>query len=89
MPRTGERGGPQTRARIAEVAARHPGLGRLRLVIGREGEQDRAVLRIEAPPDAAAAVALTFQEVTKLRAEVEAVPPGSLPNDGRVIADER
>lgn len=74
---------------IAAVAARHPGLGRLRLVIGREGEQDRAVLRVEAAPDMAEAVGATFQDVTKLKAQVKAVPPGSLPNDGRVIADER
>lgn len=74
---------------IAAVAARHPGVGRLRLVIGREGEQDRAMLRVEAPPGVAEAVGATFQEVTKLKAVVEAVPAGSLPNDGRVIADER
>jgi phenylacetate-CoA ligase len=27
--------------------------------------------------------------VTKLRGEVTLMPPGSLPNDGKVIADER
>ena len=35
------------------------------------------------------AVAATLQSVTKLRGEVELVAPGSLPNDGKVIADER
>jgi phenylacetate-CoA ligase len=35
------------------------------------------------------AVAATLQSVTKLRGEVRLVAPGSLPNDGRVIADER
>ena len=29
------------------------------------------------------------QLVTKLRGEVKFVAPGSLPNDGKVIADER
>ena len=34
-------------------------------------------------------VAATAQAVTKLKCEVDLVPPGSLPNDGKVIADER
>ena len=29
------------------------------------------------------------RRVTKLKGEVELVAPGSLPNDGKVIADER
>lgn len=74
---------------MAKIAVRHPGLGRLRLVLTRDGEQDRAVLRIEGPADSADAVAITFQDVAKLKALVEVVPPGSLPNDGKVIADER
>ena len=34
-------------------------------------------------------VAATLQVLTKLRGEVEFAPPGSLPNDGKTIADER
>ena len=77
---------------IAEVAARHPQLKRLRLVVGREGEQDSMTLMAEcAAPDAAleAAVAATLQSVTKLKGVVKLVAPGALPNDGKVIADER
>jgi phenylacetate-CoA ligase len=37
----------------------------------------------------AAAVAATLQAVTRLRGEVRLVQAGSLPNDGKVIADER
>lgn len=77
---------------IAEVAARHPELKRLRLVVGREFEQDTMTLRAEcAAADAAleSAIAATLQSVTKLKGAVELVPPGSLPNDGKVIADER
>ena len=36
-----------------------------------------------------AKLAETLQAVTKLKGEVELVAPGSLPNDGKVIADER
>jgi phenylacetate-CoA ligase len=34
-------------------------------------------------------VAATLQALTKLRGEVALVAPGSLPNDGKIIADER
>jgi phenylacetate-CoA ligase len=77
---------------IAELAKRHGEVGRLRLVVGRKGEQDTMTLRAEAAkPDAGlqAKIAETLQAVTKLKGEVELVAPGSLPNDGKVIADER
>ncbi len=77
---------------IAEVAARHPQLDRLRLVVGREAEQDTMTLLAEcATPDAAleAAVAATLQSVSKLKGAVKLVVPGTLPNDGKIIADER
>jgi len=79
-------------AQIAEVGRRHPELGRLRLTVSREGEQDAMTLLAECatPGDALrAAVAATLQSATKLRGEVKLVAPGSLPNDGKVIADER
>jgi phenylacetate-CoA ligase len=77
---------------VAEVARRHAGLGRVRLVVGRSGEQDIMTLRAEAPGDDVALrakLAETLQAVTKLKGEVELVAPGTLPNDGKVIADER
>jgi phenylacetate-CoA ligase len=77
---------------IADVARRFPSVGRMRLVIDRPGEADRMTLRAEAATtDAMLAqrLAETLQSVTKLRGEVTLVPPGSLPNDGRVIEDLR
>ena len=77
---------------VAEVAKRHAGLGRVRLVVARAGEQDVMTLRAEttkADADLKAKLAQTLQAVTKLKGEVELVAPGSLPNDGKVIADER
>jgi len=77
---------------IAEVAARHPELKRLRLVVGRADEQDTMTLLVEhAPPDTAleAAVTATLQSITKLKGAVKLIAPGTLPNDGKVIADER
>jgi len=54
---------------------------------------DRMTLRVEvaapAPEGLAARVAESVRDVTKLRAEVQLVAPGSLPNDGKVIEDAR
>jgi phenylacetate-CoA ligase len=36
-----------------------------------------------------ACFAATLRSVTKLGGDVELATPGSLPNDGKVIADER
>jgi phenylacetate-CoA ligase len=77
---------------IAEVAKKHPELGRVRLSVTRDGEQDTMTLGAEYPTQDASlvdAVAATLQSVTKIRGGVILVPPGTLPNDGKVIADER
>jgi phenylacetate-CoA ligase len=77
---------------VAEVAARHPELKRLRLVVDRKAEQDTMTLLAECAPSSAAlesAVAATLQSITKLKGAVQLVAPGTLPNDGKLIADER
>ena len=77
---------------VAEIGRRHPELSRLRLVVGRAAEQDTMTLLAEAASSDAAlaeAVAATLQSVTKIKGVVNLVSPGSLPNDGKVIADER
>ena len=77
---------------IAEIGRRHPELGRLRLVVTREGETDVMTLSCEcASPGETLRdkVASTLRNVTKLGGGVELVARGSLPNDGKVIADQR
>jgi len=49
----------------------------------------QAGLPAEAAARVAEALRETLQAVLKLRGEVEAVPPGALPNDGKVIDDIR
>jgi phenylacetate-CoA ligase len=74
-----------------EVAKRHPELTRVRLV-SRESQQDTMTLHVESlnrDASFANAIAESLQSVTKLKGAVMLVPPGSLPNDGKVIADER
>ncbi|MES2167085.1 MAG: AMP-binding protein [Pseudomonadota bacterium] len=77
---------------IAEIGKRHPELGRVRLVVTRDRETDAMTLSAETatPADALRdAVASTLRAVTKLQGNVTLVAPGSLPNDGKVISDER
>jgi phenylacetate-CoA ligase len=77
---------------VVDVARRHPEIGRLRLSVTRAGEEDALTLIAECAAPAAGvaeALAATLQSVTKLTGAVKFVAPGSLPNDGKVIADER
>jgi phenylacetate-CoA ligase len=64
--------------------------GRMRLVVTRAGEQDAMVLKIEhTDRELGMVAAQKLSEITKLKGTVEIVPIGHLPNDGRIIADER
>ncbi len=77
---------------VAQVLQAVPGAGRGRLVVSLEGERDAMLLRVEAPtaePALATRLAEALASATKLRGAVELVPPGSLPNDGKVIDDLR
>lgn len=77
---------------VAEIGKRHPALGRLRLVVTRQGEADAMTLKAEADASGDALreeIAASLRAVTKLGGAVELVRPGALPNDGKVIADER
>ncbi|MBR0688889.1 AMP-binding protein [Bradyrhizobium manausense] len=77
---------------IAEIGKRHAALGRLRLVVTRQGEADAMTLKAETPAASDALreeIASSLRAVTKLGGAVELVDPGALPNDGKVIADER
>jgi len=77
---------------VADVAKRFPEILRARLVVSGEMANDQRTLRVETQQsDAAlqAKVAEAVRDITKLRADVECVAPGSLPNDGKVIEDAR
>jgi phenylacetate-CoA ligase len=77
---------------VAEVVKRHPELLKARLVVQGEMANDHLTLHVESTSVAtnlAAAVAGSVRDVTKLRAEVVLVAPGTLANDGKVIEDAR
>ncbi len=86
---------------INELARRFPELGRLRLIVTREGERDVMTLHAEhaAASEASEATEATealsarlneaLQNVTSLSGTVELVAPGALANDGKTIDDTR
>lgn len=77
---------------IAELVAAHPAIARARLAVTRAGDSDAMTLHVEPRAGAEldrAAIAATLTALTKLRGEVTVAAPGSLPNDGKVISDER
>lgn len=77
---------------VAEIVRRHPEIARARLVVTRDAERDAMALQVEATrsgPLETGGIETTLREVTKLGGTVKIVAAGSLPNDGRVIADER
>jgi phenylacetate-CoA ligase len=79
-------------SQVAEIARRHPGVGRVRLVVEGEMANDRMTLHVESSgdtPGLAEALAGSVRDITKLRADIVLAAPGSLPNDGKVIEDKR
>ena len=69
-----------------------PGLNRARLVIDHHDGRDTAVLRCEADATGAALadrIASAFTSECKVRADIEFVKTGDLPNDGKIIDDIR
>ena len=79
-------------SQVAEVLRRHPELNKARLVVQGEMANDHMTLHVECAAQAsglAEAVAGSVRDVTKLRADVLLVAPGSLANDGKVIEDAR
>jgi hypothetical protein len=74
---------------VAEFVARHGEVAKARVIATREGEADVMTVQVEAPGADADALAESVAAVMKLRGRVEIVAPGSLPNDGKVIDDQR
>ena len=77
---------------VADVVRRYAEIMKARLVVSGEMANDRMTLRLEAsvvPDGLAERIAASVREVTKLRADIEFVEPGTLPSDGKVIEDAR
>ncbi|MDF1855698.1 phenylacetate--CoA ligase family protein [Pseudooceanicola sp.] len=75
---------------VAALVAKHDEISKARVIADRDGEMDIMIVRIET---ASAGDGAQFQasivDALKLKGKIEIVPPGSLPNDGKVIEDLR
>ncbi|MCC9620684.1 AMP-binding protein [Thalassospira sp. MA62] len=75
---------------IAEIVKRHDGIAKARLVVVRENDNDIMTLHCEGiEANQTDVIAETLASVCKLRGVVTPEPIGSLPNDGKVIDDQR
>ncbi|QXW18132.1 AMP-binding protein [Comamonas aquatica] len=77
---------------VSEVAKRFPQVGKARLVVSGEMASDTMTLLVESAETSeglAQLISEAVRDVTKLRADIQLVAPGSLPNDGKVIEDAR
>lgn len=77
---------------VAQIIKRFPEITQARLVVSGEMANDRMTLKIacsSAVEGLTERVGDAVREITKLRANVEQVAPGSLPNDGKIIEDAR
>lgn len=78
---------------IAAVVRRFPEVRKARLVVGGELGRDEMTLLAETTQETdlqlQEKIAFAVREITKLRADIRLVPPGSLQNDGKVIEDIR
>ena len=78
---------------VNQIVKRFPEVMRARLVVTGEMANDVLTLKVETacsgPDNLSQKLAEAIRDVTKLRGQVELLPPGSLPNDGKVIEDAR
>ena len=84
-------------SQVSAVVKRHPEIAKARLAVTRDGEADHMTLHCEvaggdaagAPLELAETIAHSLHDVCKLKGGVVFAEPGSLPNDGKVIDDQR
>ena len=74
---------------VADFVARHAEVSRARVIARRDGEMDVMTVQVETRASNPQLYEGSLLDTLKLRGKVELVPPGSLPNDGKVIEDQR
>lgn len=74
---------------VAALVARHPDIARARVIADRRDEMDVMMVQLETAAQDASVYSGAILDTLKLKADVQLVPIGSLPNDGKVIEDRR
>lgn len=80
-------------AQVANITRRHPVIVKARLVVSGRMANDEMTLHCEVAQPLAAeqveAIVASIRNVTKLRGQVKLEAPGALPDDGKLIDDQR
>jgi len=79
-------------SQIAKIAAEHKAIGKLRLIVARQDNLD--IMTLECEVDAqddglSEAIGASLKLITGLNGDVKLMSPNTLPNDGKVIDDQR
>jgi phenylacetate-CoA ligase len=74
---------------VAELITRHPEIEKARIEITLKGLSDFMVVKLIVRRELEVDYTVSVKDIFKLRAHVELVASGSLPNDGKVIDDKR
>ncbi|MES2757939.1 MAG: AMP-binding protein [Pseudomonadota bacterium] len=80
-------------AQVANITRRHPAIVKARLVVSGRMANDEMTLHCEVAqplaPEQVEAIVASIRDVTKLRGQVKLEAPGALPDDGKLIDDQR
>lgn len=74
---------------VADFVAKHDAINKARVIATRDNERDVLTVQVETTEGFAGDLSGSVAETLKLRGNVEIVPVGTLPNDGKVIDDQR
>ena len=74
---------------VAALVAKHAEISKARVIAQREGEMDVMIVKIESADGSGEHYLPSVVDLLKMKGRIEIVPPGSLPNDGKVIEDLR
>jgi len=74
---------------VAAFVAKHDEIAKARVIAGRDGEMDTMTVQIEAEGGNVDVYSSSVADALKLKGKIEIVAVGSLPNDGKVIDDQR
>jgi phenylacetate-CoA ligase len=74
---------------VAALVAKHDEIAKARVIAGRDGEMDVMTVQIEADETSPDHYMQSVIDTLKLKGRIEIVAKGSLPNDGKVIDDQR
>ncbi len=74
---------------MEEFLGRNKEVSKSRAIVSRENETDRLLVQLETESKEVEKFQKSFREILNLRVEIELVEKGTLPNDGKVIDDQR